>query len=261
MVGVSEARERRAFGVARHPGGGGTVATCARADRAWQIPDGGDRSGSAEHETMSLRIGGLRGRLVDDCALAADKLVISSWGGSWKDLIEQTVAKKFNADTGARGRVHHRRHHRPAQQGQARQGLARKRRHLHDVACRLALCHRRPVRDARSRQDPEHGQAWSRRPRSAPIHIGTWAYVYTIGYRPDLLPAGIKFDTWADLWKPELKGKTVGARFRRQPSGRRWRPSSKAATPATWEKGQAKAQGAQAQLQGLSTPTTRPRSS
>ncbi len=34
------------------------------------------------------------------CALAADKLVISIWGGSWKDLIAQTAAKKFTADTG-----------------------------------------------------------------------------------------------------------------------------------------------------------------
>ena len=24
----------------------------------------------------------------------------------------------------------------------------------------------------------------------SPYHIGTWAYVYTIGYRPDMLPAG-----------------------------------------------------------------------
>ena len=35
------------------------------------------------------------------CAGAADKLVVSTWGGSWKDLIEQTAAKKFTAQTGA----------------------------------------------------------------------------------------------------------------------------------------------------------------
>src|ERR1700741_4073572 len=33
-------------------------------------------------------------------ARAADKLIISSWGGSWKELIAETVAKKFTADTG-----------------------------------------------------------------------------------------------------------------------------------------------------------------
>ena len=34
-------------------------------------------------------------------SLAAEKLVISVWGGSWKDLVEQTVVKKFKAETGA----------------------------------------------------------------------------------------------------------------------------------------------------------------
>jgi len=38
-------------------------------------------------------------------AAAADKLIISSWGGSWKDLITETVAKKFTADTGVRVRL------------------------------------------------------------------------------------------------------------------------------------------------------------
>src|SRR5690242_19287816 len=38
--------------------------------------------------------------LYSTTALAADKLIISSWGGSWKELIGDTVAKKFTADTG-----------------------------------------------------------------------------------------------------------------------------------------------------------------
>src|ERR1700742_5292630 len=31
---------------------------------------------------------------------AQDQLVFSIWGGSWRDLIAETVAKKFTADTG-----------------------------------------------------------------------------------------------------------------------------------------------------------------
>src|SRR5262249_13594637 len=46
----------------------------------------------------------------------------------------------------------------------------------------------------------------------SPYHVGTWAYVYTIGYRPDLLP-GMTFDSWADLWKPEMKGKLAASDF------------------------------------------------
>src|SRR5580658_2430606 len=33
-------------------------------------------------------------------AQAQDKLVVSIWGGSWRDLIAETVAKKFTAETG-----------------------------------------------------------------------------------------------------------------------------------------------------------------
>ena len=72
----------------------------------------------------------------------------------------------------------------------------------------------------------------------SPYHIGTWAYVYTIGYRPDLLK-GVTFESWADLWRPEIKGKLAAPDFD---------PSHlivvaailSGGDAATWEKGQAK---------------------
>lgn len=33
-------------------------------------------------------------------AQAQDKLVISIWGGSWRDLVAETVARKFTKETG-----------------------------------------------------------------------------------------------------------------------------------------------------------------
>ena len=33
-------------------------------------------------------------------AAAQDKLVVSIWGGSWRDLVAETVAKKFTQETG-----------------------------------------------------------------------------------------------------------------------------------------------------------------
>src|ERR1700688_4022606 len=33
-------------------------------------------------------------------AQAQDKLVVSIWGGSWRDLVADTVAKKFTQETG-----------------------------------------------------------------------------------------------------------------------------------------------------------------
>ena len=84
----------------------------------------------------------------------------------------------------------------------------------------------------------------------SPFHIGSWAYVYTIGYRPDLVPAGIKFESWADLWKPELKGKISAPDF---DASHLVVVAAKleGGDAASWEKGQAKAQGAQAELQVL----------
>src|SRR5205085_11724308 len=72
----------------------------------------------------------------------------------------------------------------------------------------------------------------------SPYHVGSWAYVYTIRYRPDLMK-DVNFTSWADLWKPELKGKLAAPDFD---------PSHLIAVAAmlsggdaaTWEKGQAK---------------------
>ena len=33
-------------------------------------------------------------------AAAQDKLVVSVWGGSWRDMVAEIIAKKFTADTG-----------------------------------------------------------------------------------------------------------------------------------------------------------------
>src|SRR5258708_16129348 len=48
--------------------------------------------------------------------------------------------------------------------------------------------------------------------RISPFHLGAWAYVYTIGYRADLM-GGMKFESCADLWKPALKGKIAAPDF------------------------------------------------
>jgi len=68
-------------------------------------------------------------------------------------------------------------------------------------------------------------------------HIGVWAYVYTVVYRPDLVKEDIT--KWSDLWKPSLKGKIAMPDFD---------PSHiitiaalmEGGNETTWEKGQKK---------------------
>lgn len=39
----------------------------------------------------------------------------------------------------------------------------------------------------------------------SPFHVALWSYVYTVGVRPDLVPAAAKIGSWADLWNPQFK--------------------------------------------------------
>ena len=75
--------------------------------------------------------------------------------------------------------------------------------------------------------------------RISPYHIGTWAYVYTIGYRADLLK-DVKFESW----NGSLEAGDSRASSRRPISTRAissWLlPCSPAADAAHWEKGQDK---------------------
>jgi putative spermidine/putrescine transport system substrate-binding protein len=145
-------------------------------------------------------------------ANAAEKLVVSVWGGSWKDLVEQTVAKKFKEQTGAdvefiTGGTIDRLNKAKLAKGNPESDLTFTTSHVGWLYATDGLYETldlSKVPNAKSLVD----QA-----KISPYHIGSWAYVYTIGYRPDMLPAGFKFDSWADLWKPELKGKISAPDF------------------------------------------------
>ena len=72
---------------------------------------------------------------------------------------------------------------------------------------------------------------------SAPIILAAWAYVYTIGYRKDLIK-DIKFDSWNDLWNPELKGKIAAPDFDPSHSSS-FRRILSGGDAEHWEKGEA----------------------
>jgi putative spermidine/putrescine transport system substrate-binding protein len=143
---------------------------------------------------------------------AAEKLIISSWGGSWKDLIADTAAKKFTADTGVEvefitGGTIDRLNKAKLAKDDPESDITFTTSHVGWLYANDGLFETLDLAKI-----PNAANLVSQA-KISPYHIGCWAYVYTIGYRPDLLPAGITFDSWADLWRPELKGKISAPDF------------------------------------------------
>jgi putative spermidine/putrescine transport system substrate-binding protein len=144
-------------------------------------------------------------------ATGQDKLVVSIWGGSWRDLVADTVAKKFTQETGVAvdfvtGGTIDRLNKAKLAKGSPESDLNFTTAHVgwlyanDDLYQPLDLSQ---VPNAANLVD----QA-----KISPYHVGTWAYVYTIGYRPDLIK-DVTFESWADLWKPEVKGKLAAPDF------------------------------------------------
>lgn len=138
----------------------------------------------------------------------AETLVVSSWGGSWRDMIAETIGKKFTENTGVEVEF-------------VTGGTI-------DRLTQAQLSGDNPESDITfttshvgmlyMSDDLFEPLDMSRIPNAANMfpegqisdgHIGVWSYVYTIGYRPDLVPDGISFESWEDLWNPELEG-TIG---------------------------------------------------
>jgi putative spermidine/putrescine transport system substrate-binding protein len=186
---------------------------------------------------LCIALGTLALLLVPALASAQDKLVVSVWGGSWRDMISEIIGKKFTAETGIpveyiTGGTIDRLNKEKLAKGNPESDITFTTSHVGWLYANDGLYEQldlSKVPNARSLVE----QA-----KISPYHIGTWAYVYTIGYRSDLLK-GVNFESWADLWKPEIKGKLAAPDFD---------PSHLIAVAAilsggdaaTWEKGQAK---------------------
>ena len=153
----------------------------------------------------------LAAALIATPAGAAEKLVVSIWGGSWRDMVADIVAKKFTAETGAEvefitGGTIDRLNKAKLAKDNPESDLNFTTSHVGWLYVSDTLYERidlSRIPNARSLVDEA---------KISPYHLGTWAYVYTIGYRPDLVK-GVKFDSWADLWKPEIKGKLAAPDF------------------------------------------------
>ena len=137
-------------------------------------------------------------------AFAADPLVVSVWGGNWKDTVERIVAKPFTAKTGIPVEF---------EVGGTLDRLAKARvskaAPLVDVTLTTTHVGRLYISDGLYEKldmtKLSNSKDLAKEALRSDHHIGTWAYVYTIAYRPDQVQGAVT--KWADLWEPRLKGK------------------------------------------------------
>lgn len=142
---------------------------------------------------------------------AQEKLVVSIWGGSWRDLIADTVAKKFTQDTGVpvdyiTGGTIDRLNKAKLAKDNPESDITFTTSHVGWLYVDSGLFEKlemSKISNAKNLVDEA---------RFSPYHLGAWAYIYTIGYRTDLIK-DIKFKSWGDLWNPELKGKIAAPDF------------------------------------------------
>jgi putative spermidine/putrescine transport system substrate-binding protein len=139
-------------------------------------------------------------------ALAAEPLVVSVWGGNWKDTVERIVAKPFTAKTGIPVEF---------EVGGTLDRLAKARvskaAPLVDVTFTTTHVGRLYISDGLYQKldmaKLPNAKELAREAIRSDSHLGVWAYVYTIAYRTDQVQGDIT--KWADLWDPKFKGKVA----------------------------------------------------
>jgi putative spermidine/putrescine transport system substrate-binding protein len=138
-------------------------------------------------------------------AMAADKLIVSTWGGGFKDLIDETIAKAFTKETGVEvqfvtGGTIDRLNKAKLAGGSPETDVTFTTAHVGYLYANSGLFEKLDMSKI------PNAANLVQQAKVSPYHLGVWGYVYTIGYRPDLVPKGETFASWNDLWKPELKG-------------------------------------------------------
>lgn len=155
--------------------------------------------------------GMLAGAAVSGTAQAQDALVVSTWGGSFRDLIDENIGKEFTRQTGVPvkyitgGTID--RLNKAKLANKPESDITFTTSHIGWLYVNSGLYEKLDLSKI-----PNYSHLVDRA-KISPYHIGSWAYVYTIGYRPDLVPAGITFSSWNDLWNPALKGKLSAPDF------------------------------------------------
>ena len=175
-----------------------------------------DPGASTHHKGFAMirklvSVGILSTAMLATFAHAEDALVISTWGGSFRDLIDENIGKEFTRQTGVPvkyitgGTIDRLNKAKLATTPES--DITFTTSHIGWLYANGNLFEKLDTAKL-----PNYSHLVDRA-KISPYHVGSWAYVYTIGYRPDLVPQSIKFDSWNDLWNPALKGKLSAPDF------------------------------------------------
>ena len=135
---------------------------------------------------------------------AAEPLVISTWGGNWKDTIERVIARPFTQKTGIPVEF---------EVGGTLDRLAKARvakaQPLVDITLTTSHVGRLYISDGLFQKldlaKLPNAAALYKEAFRSDSHLGLWTYVYTITYRTDVVKAEVS--RWADLWDPQFARK------------------------------------------------------
>ena len=145
-------------------------------------------------------------------SLAQEKLVISTWGGSFRDLIDEAVGQKFTKETGVpveyiTGGTIDRLNKAKLAGSNPESDITFTTAHVGWLYANDGLFQQLDLSKI------PNAANMVEEAKISPYHIGSWAYVYTIGYLPGQLPKGVSFESWEGLWNPALKNKLAAPDF------------------------------------------------
>jgi putative spermidine/putrescine transport system substrate-binding protein len=137
---------------------------------------------------------------------AQDKLVISGWGGNFKDGIEQIIGVPFTKETGMAvqvitGGTLDRLTRAKLAKGNPESDITLTSSHVGALYVNEGLFEQLDMSKIPNAKDLYPVAVRS------PYHLGLYTYVYTPVFRSDLMPPGYRVTSWRDLWGPEVKGK------------------------------------------------------
>lgn len=159
---------------------------------------------------MAIRMKGLLAAAIllagTGLASAQDKLVVSIWGGNWRDGAQEAIATEFTKRTGIEvqfitGGTMDRLTKAKLSAGAPEADITMTTSHVASMYAGDNLFEKLDTSKIPNLKD-----AYPVAQRS-PYAIGLYSYVYAPAFRTDLMPADYTINSWKDLWSDQLKDK------------------------------------------------------